>query len=116
MEENIKIYRRYIANISCIGGYRNDIWVNVGQWGQTCYTAPRYSAPQKFQFLLLRGLEPKQKVWGSGHLTTRASLPLVEYKALKIYIQSRHIKKILKEYFREQINYNNFIIKCKNFF
>ena len=26
MEENIEIYRRYIADISCIRGYGNDIW------------------------------------------------------------------------------------------
>ena len=26
MEENIEIYRRYIADILCIKGYRNDIW------------------------------------------------------------------------------------------
>ena len=47
-----------------------------------------------------------QMVWGSAHLTTRASLPLVKYDAFNIYIQSHHINKILKEYFKEQINYN----------
>ena len=57
-----------------------------------------------------------QKVWGSAHQTTRASLPFVKCIALKIYIQSHHVKKILKENFREQINYNYFIIKYKNFF
>ena len=41
------------------------------------------------------------KVWGSTHLTTRTNLPFVKYNVLKIYIQSHHIKKILKEYFRE---------------
>ena len=46
----------------------------------------------------------------------RANLPLIKYDTLSIYIQSLHIKKILKEYFREKINYNYFIIKCKNFF
>ena len=30
-EENVAIFRRYIAEISCIGGYRHDIsWRNIG--------------------------------------------------------------------------------------
>ena len=59
---------------------------------------------------------PKQKVWNSAHQTTKANLPFIKCIALKIYIQSHHVKKILKEYFKEQINYNYCIIKYKNLF
>ena len=53
--------------------------------------------------------------WRDSNPTTRASMPFVKYIALKIYIQSHHVKKILKENFREQIKYNYFIIKKKSF-
>ena len=105
MEEDIAIFRRYIAEISCIEGFRHDIsWRNIGSaifWyfsreigdlainrlflaiyrvvnaGQTRYSAPspRYSAVPPISFLLLRGFEPQTKRFGVHQLTTWAKLP-----------------------------------------
>ena len=106
-----RIFHKIYGKIPKNRRYFSSIFPDIsnGQRGsktlQYNYRAPYYST-----------LNPKQKGWSSTHLTTRASLPYVKYDALNIYIRSHHIKKILKEYFRDQINYYYFIIKYKNFF
>ena len=71
---------------------------------------------QKFPILIDQRIRTPNKVWGSSKNTIKASFPFVKYIVFKIYIQIHHVKKIIKEYFKEQINYNYFIIKYKNFF
>ena len=73
--------------------------VNIGQQRSNaleCYAIIELQYP-----LLQCFIRNVDFVWGSTHLTIRASLPLVKYYVLKIYIQSHHIKKIFKEYFKE---------------
>ena len=71
---------------------------------------------KKFPILIGQRIRSPNKVWGSSYQTIRASFPFVKYIVFKIYIQIHHVKKIIKKYFKEQINYNYFIIKYKNFF
>ena len=84
---------------------KSSIFINIcaTMWSNTLHYQPATVLPQKC--LAICNL-----------LTTGASLLLVKYITPNIYVQSHHINKILKEYSREQINYNYFIIKYKNFF
>ena len=108
--------RKY-HDISCIGGYGYDIYGEIAKNRQYGNISPIFRDISYGQRAIVF---PKKCIffchWGSTHLTTKASLPLVRCIALKIYIQSHHIKKSLKENFKEKINYNYFIIKYKNFF
>ena len=126
----------YISNISC---RHNILWrkieegrrfngkkrpkrkkiidISTGQHRSMRHNAPLQCTLKNVSFLCHWGdSNPKQKVWNSAHQTTKANLPFIKCIALKIYSQSHHVKKILKEYFREQINYNYCIIKYKNLF
>ena len=61
-------------------------------------------------------LNPKSKGLGSLHLPSGLICHCYIICTKLIYTWTHYIKKILKKYFKEQINYNYFIIKYKIFF
>ena len=75
------------------------------------------------EFCCSQDSNPQPKGWGQHPSTIRANLPFVNYHAphthththththIYIYIKSVHIHKILKQSFKQWINYNYFISK-----
>ena len=117
-EENVAIFRWYRHDFSCrnIGQtiFRDfsSIYrlVNAGQQSQRATVhLPKQIASEGIW-------TPNLLVWGSAFLPSGLTRPY-DIKCIKhIYTWSPYIKKMLKEYFKEQINYNYFIIKSKIFF
>ena len=78
-EENVAIFRRYIAEILCIEGFRHDIsWRNIWNALQCCYSAPPFACCRE-------DLNPKPKGLGFTRLPPGISCPLI-YNIQYFYI------------------------------